>query len=111
MKRTIALAALLGAALALPAWAQTKWDLPTAYPANNTLAVAAAIWAGREASSDAVGLWTLIFAWAYVAGRLVQSAIHMTYNNPAHRGIGFILGALAMIALWVNLGMAIVGKL
>ena len=48
---------------------------------------------------QSVGKWTLIFAWAYVAGRLVQSAIHMTYNNPAHRGIGFILGALAMMAV------------
>ena len=60
---------------------------------------------------QAVGQWTLIFAWAYVVGRLIQSAVHMTYNNPTHRGMGFILGVLAMIALWVNLGMAIVGKL
>src|SRR5690349_8407689 len=34
MKR-LAAATLLGLALALPAFAQTKWDLPTAYPANN----------------------------------------------------------------------------
>jgi TRAP-type C4-dicarboxylate transport system substrate-binding protein len=35
MKRITALAAALGFALALPAAAQTKWDLPTAYPAAN----------------------------------------------------------------------------
>jgi TRAP-type C4-dicarboxylate transport system substrate-binding protein len=35
MKRWTALAAALGAALALPAAAQTKWDLPSAYPASN----------------------------------------------------------------------------
>jgi TRAP-type C4-dicarboxylate transport system substrate-binding protein len=35
MKRLTLAAATLGAALALPAFAQTKWDLPTAYPANN----------------------------------------------------------------------------
>ncbi len=35
MKQTIALAAAFGLALALPAVAQTKWDLPTAYPASN----------------------------------------------------------------------------
>src|SRR4051812_23449419 len=34
MRRLFALAAL-AAALAAPAAAQTKWDLPTAYPANN----------------------------------------------------------------------------
>jgi TRAP-type C4-dicarboxylate transport system substrate-binding protein len=31
----LALAAAIGLALALPAAAQTKWDLPTAYPASN----------------------------------------------------------------------------
>ncbi len=35
MKRLLATAAAIGFALALPAAAQTKWDLPTAYPANN----------------------------------------------------------------------------
>ena len=35
MKRLFAAAAVLGFALALPAAAQTKWDLPTAYPATN----------------------------------------------------------------------------
>jgi TRAP-type C4-dicarboxylate transport system substrate-binding protein len=35
MKRTLAIAAAIGIALALPASAQTKWDLPTAYPATN----------------------------------------------------------------------------
>ncbi|MGE3690120.1 MAG: MAPEG family protein [Novosphingobium sp.] len=60
---------------------------------------------------QAVGQWTLNFAWAYVLGRLIQSAVHLTYNNPMHRGMGFILGVLAMLALWVNLGIAICGKL
>ena len=35
MKRLTAFAATLGVALALPAAAQTKWDLPSAYPASN----------------------------------------------------------------------------
>jgi TRAP-type C4-dicarboxylate transport system substrate-binding protein len=35
MKRTFAVAVAIGFALALPAAAQTKWDLPTAYPASN----------------------------------------------------------------------------
>jgi len=35
MKRLPALAALAAFSLALPAVAQTKWDMPTAYPANN----------------------------------------------------------------------------
>ena len=35
MKPLTALAALLGVAFALPIAAQTKWDMPTAYPATN----------------------------------------------------------------------------
>jgi TRAP-type transport system periplasmic protein len=35
MKRLVALAAAVGFAVALPVAAQTKWDLPTAYPASN----------------------------------------------------------------------------
>ena len=35
MPRFAAVAAAIGFAFALPAAAQTKWDLPTAYPANN----------------------------------------------------------------------------
>ena len=35
MKRSFAVAAALGLAVALPVAAQTKWDLPTAYPASN----------------------------------------------------------------------------
>jgi hypothetical protein len=59
----------------------------------------------------AVSMWTLIFAWAYVAARYVQSAIHLTGNNTSQRGGAFVLGVVCMIALWVNLGMAICGKL
>ena len=60
---------------------------------------------------NAVNLWTLVFAWGWVAARLLQSAVHLTYNNPSHRGGGFILGVLFMAALWINLGMAIYGRL
>ncbi|MEO8674493.1 MAG: TRAP transporter substrate-binding protein [Casimicrobiaceae bacterium] len=35
MKRLSAAAAIAALAFALPAYAQTKWDLPTAYPASN----------------------------------------------------------------------------
>jgi len=35
MKRSLAIAAAIGLVTAWPVAAQTKWDLPTAYPANN----------------------------------------------------------------------------
>lgn len=60
---------------------------------------------------QAVTPWLLGFAWAFVVFRLVQSAVHLTYNNPGHRGIAFVLSVLCMLALWINLGMAICAKL
>jgi hypothetical protein len=59
----------------------------------------------------AVGMWTLVFAWAYVAARLLQSAIHLSYNNPAHRGLAFVLGVLCVFALWINVGMSVFARL
>jgi hypothetical protein len=59
----------------------------------------------------AVGMWTLIFAWAWLAARMLQSAIHLTKNNPTHRGGAFMLGVLFMAALWVNIGLAVCARL
>lgn len=60
---------------------------------------------------QAVGQWTLILAWVFVALRLVQSAVHLTYNRPAHRGMAFVFSALALFALWVNVGLVIAARL
>ena len=59
----------------------------------------------------AVDFWLLVFAWGYVAARLVQSFVHMSYNNPAHRGMGFVLGVVFMLALWIDLALAIFARL
>lgn len=59
----------------------------------------------------AVSSWTLAFAWVFAVGRLLQSVIHMTYNSPNHRGGAFTLSVLGLLALWINLGTTIFGKL
>ena len=56
----------------------------------------------------AVGTWMLVFAWGFAAARVVQSLVHMTANNPVWRGLAFTLGVVFMLALWIDLGMAIV---
>jgi len=56
---------------------------------------------------QAVSFWTVLFAWGYVFGRLFQSAVHMTSNNPNPRGMGFMVSVLFMLALWINLAMAV----
>ena len=60
---------------------------------------------------SAVGSWTLIFAWGFAAARVLQSAVHLTYNNPAHRGGAFVLGVVFTLALWVNVALSIFARL
>jgi hypothetical protein len=44
----------------------------------------------------------LYLAWAYVALRVVHSAIHLTYNNVMHRLGAFTLSNLVLVALWLT---------
>jgi len=60
---------------------------------------------------EAVTFWSALFAWGYVLGRLIQSLVHMTYNNPGQRGIGFMLGVVFMFAFWVDLAIAVFERL
>ncbi len=59
---------------------------------------------------SAVSHWTLIFAWSYTVARIVQSGIHLSYNNPAHRGMAFVLSVLCLLALWIDLTAAILTR-
>lgn len=55
----------------------------------------------------AVGQWTVWFAWGFVILRVIQSTVHLTYNNPAHRGMAFMASMVFMLALWVNIAMSV----
>src|SRR6185295_18351584 len=55
----------------------------------------------------AVSTWTLVCAWGFVAGRLVQSAVHLTSNTVAARGGAFVVSALFLLAIWIKLALAI----
>lgn len=59
----------------------------------------------------AVNSWMLLFAWGYVAARLAQSAVHLSYNNPMHRGMAFMVGTLFVMALWIGVAMEVIVQL
>jgi hypothetical protein len=44
---------------------------------------------------------TIGIAWAYVALRVVHSAIHLTYNHVLHRLAAFTLSNFALVFLWL----------
>ena len=43
----------------------------------------------------------LIIAWAYVALRVIHSAIHLTYNNVMHRLAPFAISNFVLMAYWM----------
>ena len=42
-------------------------------------------------------------AWAFVVLRIVHSFIHITYNNPIHRFIVFLLSSVLILMMWIQL--------
>jgi hypothetical protein len=54
-----------------------------------------------------VTLAVYLTAWGYAILRITQSTIHLTYNNVRHRAYAFLLGWIALTALWVQIGLTI----
>ena len=42
-------------------------------------------------------------AWAFVVIRIVHSFIHVTYNNPIHRFLAFLLSSSVVLLMWIQL--------
>lgn len=57
--------------------------------------------------SATTAMSTIYLAWAYVALRLIHSAIHLTYNNVLHRLLIFGASNLVLVALWILAGRAL----
>ncbi|WLD58606.1 MAPEG family protein [Salinispirillum sp. LH 10-3-1] len=47
--------------------------------------------------------------WAYFVSRVAHAAVHLTYNNVIHRMLVFQVSNLALIGLWVIIGMELTG--
>lgn len=52
----------------------------------------------------------LACAWIFAIARAIQSTVHLTYNNPNHRGGAFALSFLALMAMWGLLAAVIVAR-
>lgn len=49
----------------------------------------------------------IILAWSFVILRMIHSVIHITYNNPLHRFVVFLLSSVIVLVMWVHLVMSI----
>ncbi|MDY0415651.1 MAG: MAPEG family protein [Pseudomonas sp.] len=48
------------------------------------------------------------FAWAFVILRIIHSIIHVTYNNPMHRFLVFLLSSCIVLIMWIQLVTTII---
>lgn len=53
---------------------------------------------------------TLALAWAFVALRIVHSAIQCGYNKVMHRFYAYAAGGLALWALWARIGVGLLAQ-
>ena len=54
-----------------------------------------------------VGVLTLSLAWAFVALRVLHSAIHCTYNKVIHRFYVYFAGGVMLWVLWAVLAIGL----
>lgn len=60
---------------------------------------------------EAVSATVLVCAWIFALGRTVQSLVHITYNNPNHRGGAFTLAFLGLMVMWGALGLTVLSRI
>lgn len=53
---------------------------------------------------------TLALAWAFVAARVLHSAIQCSYNKVMHRFRAYLLGAAILLVLWVRVAIHLAGS-
>ena len=51
----------------------------------------------------------VVFAWVFVIARFVQTIIHIGPNKVAFRGLSFLVGVAALLAMWVLLAVRVSG--
>jgi hypothetical protein len=56
----------------------------------------------------AAGALMTVLAWAYVATRLVHTAIHLTHNRVEQRVIPFALGLVVLALMWIVLAARVI---
>ncbi|MCO6049075.1 MAPEG family protein [Mesorhizobium sp. RP14(2022)] len=56
-------------------------------------------------ATSGVNLFTVIFAWIFVASRYVHAAIHVTSNRIRYRQPAFTVGFVANALLWIWLAL------
>ena len=57
--------------------------------------------------ASAVDYTMVLLAWAYVVFRIIQAAVHTTYNHIPHRFLAYLGSNIMLMAMWVKLAVVI----
>ena len=60
--------------------------------------------------TQSVSSVAVVFAWLFVAARIVHSCVHLGSNNVTHRFFAYGISLLALCGLWALLLLALPGK-
>ena len=58
---------------------------------------------------EETGVLPVLFAWLYVASRIVHTAIHITTNRVRYRFYAFTVGLAALALLWLAIVFRLAG--
>lgn len=56
-------------------------------------------------SAGAVTFTAVVLAWIFIAGRIAQVLVLLTYNHVLHRACGFFLSVFMTMGLWLLLAL------
>ncbi|ODA66526.1 MAPEG family protein [Methyloligella halotolerans] len=52
-------------------------------------------------TTQTLDLFVLVLAWMFVISRIVHAVIHVTSNSLQHRTPVFLIGAIAVLLIWI----------
>jgi hypothetical protein len=52
----------------------------------------------------------VFLAWVFVILRVAHAIIHLSYNNVTHRFLVYVAGGLAVIGIWIRLGLYVISQ-
>ena len=88
-------------ALREPNWPQRPTQFAYAFSNQFELPVLFYVLTILEIITRHADLVFVLLAWIFVALRVMQALVHVTYNDVRHRGACYGVGAIILLVMWI----------
>ena len=92
-------------ALGQSAWPERITQIGNCYHNQFQLPVLFYAGVGFAMLTGQVGGEFVALAWAFVVSRVLHAMVHTSSNNVPRRFYAFVIGAVVLMALWIDLGV------